>query len=163
MRRFGFGCTTLARRQLRGFMDQPTKGDSAMKHLDLYARRDPQLAPFLIREVDIEWKRKCRKVNFVVWVAILTGLSFLDQRLSLESMYYMKGYAELAQQEQDVADEDFTWRRARLVQILKHVRSVHQRNVLTADAWTKQDTAVAQDILNDSSLADCDKVPSRTL
>lgn len=64
-----------------------------MKHLDVYARRDVQLAPYLLRDIDIEYKRKCRKVSFIIWIAVLTLSDLFNGKLENEQIHYMKMYS----------------------------------------------------------------------
>lgn len=125
------------------FLDETTKGTSAAKHLDLYARRDPQLAPYLLREVDIEFKRRCRKVNFVFWVALLTGLLLYDERIALESMHYLKKYAEQAKLEEHARDDDTNERRAKLVEVMNVVKDAFERD----QRWSKADAEKAKKVL----------------
>jgi hypothetical protein len=128
---------------LRRYMEESTKNNKHMKHLDLYARRDPQLAPYLLREVDIEWKRKCRKVNFVFWVAVAVGLMLYDQRLAAEAIYFLKQYAVLMADEQEARDFDADMRRAKLVGVMGVVKDAYRRNA----KWTKADENAAVEIL----------------
>merc|ERR1711991_243087 len=95
-----------------------TKGNPHMTHLDLYARRDPQLAPYLLREVDIEFKRQCTKVNFVAWVALCVAALLYDQRANAEAVFYLRAYAELLQEEQEAKDRDADLRRSKLVGVM---------------------------------------------
>lgn len=106
-----------------------------MRHLDLYARRDPQLAPYLLREVDIEYKRRCRKVNFVFWLALFSALVIYDERLALESMHYLRLFAEQSQIEQAARDHDTNERRAKLVEVMNVVKDAFERD----QKWTKAD------------------------
>lgn len=107
-----------------------------MKHLDLYARRDPQLAPYLLREVDIEYKRQCRKVTFCVWTGIVTVLLAYQYRLQVEELFYLKQYAEYCRAEQDARDDDGALRRKIFVGISNVVKDAFQRD----QRWTPEDT-----------------------
>jgi hypothetical protein len=109
------------------FVNEPSKNNPNMKHLDIYARRDPQLAPYLLREVDIEYKRKCRKVNFVFWWSVLVALILLQSRESLECAFYLKHYTELLREELDAKDDDMDLRRAKMVQLLQLLRGVEKK------------------------------------
>jgi hypothetical protein len=115
-----------------------------MKHLDIYARRDPQLAPYLLREVDIEWKRKCRKVNFVYWIAILTMLLCLDDRITLEVLHYLKLYVDQSNLEQEKRDEDHSIRRQTLIQLMDTVKTAYMRD----QQWKPEDAKAVTAILN---------------
>lgn len=115
-----------------------------MKHLDIYARRDPQLAPYLLREVDIEWKRKCRKVNFVYWVAILTILLCFDDRITLEVLHYLKLYVDQSNLEQEKRDEDHGIRRQTLIQLMDTVKTAYMRD----QQWRPEDAKAVTAILN---------------
>lgn len=114
-----------------------------MKHLDLYARRDPQLAPYILREVDIEFKRKCRKVNFCFWMAMATMAAFYNNRMSAETIYFMKRYAEYMQAEQECLDDDASIRRRALTQFMNVVRSSYSK---TSGKWTALDAKDADSI-----------------
>ncbi|KAL7697768.1 hypothetical protein N2W54_001686 [Lotmaria passim] len=116
-----------------------TKGSPYMKHLDLYARRDPQLAPYLLREVDIEYKRKCRKVSFVVWVAIFTVAVAWQTRMQGEALHYMRLYASYVRAEQDAKDEDNIQRRKAFVGVMNVVKAAFDRD----QRWTPADEAKA--------------------
>ena len=109
------------------FVNEPSKNNPNMRHLDIYARRDPQLAPYLLREVDIEYKRKCRKVNFVFWLSVLVCLIMLQSRESLETAFYLRNYTELLREELDAKDDDMDLRRAKMVQLLQLLKKVEQR------------------------------------
>ena len=122
-----------------------TKGSGYMKHLDLYARRDPQLAPYILREVDIEYKRKCRKVNFCFWMAMCTLAAFYNNRMSAETIYFMKRYAEYMQAEQECLDDDASIRRRALTQFMNVVRSSYAK---TAGKWTSKDAKDADMIFS---------------
>ena len=124
-------------------MSDKTKGSPHMGHLDLYARRDPQLAPYLLREVDIEYKRKCRKVNFVFWVAMAVAAMLYDQRATAESVYYMRAYAELIAEEQEALDRDSDLRRSKLVGVMGVVKKAFDRDA----KWRVEDYHQAVSIL----------------
>lgn len=109
------------------YINESTKGNPNMRHLDIYARRDPQLAPYLLREVDIEYKRRCRKVNFLVWMTLFTAVSLFQSRESLETAFYMKNYTQLLREELDSKDDDMDLRRGKMVQLLKLVKDVEKR------------------------------------
>lgn len=125
-----------------------TKGNPYMKHLDLYARRDPQLAPYLLREVDIEFKRQCRKVNFVVWVAFCVFMMLWDQRANAEVVYYLRKYAEMIQAEAEAQDLDNDLRRSKLVGVMAVVKSAFDRDA----KWTVSDYQAAVQVLQSSDL-----------
>lgn len=109
------------------FVNEPSQNNPNMKHLDIYARRDPQLAPYLLREVDIEYKRKCRKVNFVFWLSMFVLLLLLQARESLECAFYLKHYTQLLREELDAKDDDMDLRRAKMVQLLQLVKRVERK------------------------------------
>lgn len=117
-----------------------------MKHLDLYARRDPQLAPYLLREVDIEFKRKCRKVNFCLWVGLCMALSLYYQRITAESVHYMKSYAEFVEAEKGARDDDSALRRRALVRVMNLVKASYSRS----GEWSREDTRLALESLDNA-------------
>lgn len=114
-----------------------------MKHLDLYARRDPQLAPYLLREVDIEFKRKCRKVQFMVWVIIFTVAMGWQSRMQGESLHFMRLYAAYMKAEQDAKDEDNIQRRKAFVGVMNTVKDAFDRD----QKWTASDAKKAMGYL----------------
>ncbi|CAG9576853.1 conserved hypothetical protein [Leishmania major strain Friedlin] len=120
-------------------LEHRTKGSPYMKHLDLYARRDPQLAPYLLREVDIEYKRKCRKVSFLVWVVIFTVSVAWQTRMQGEALHYMRLYASYVRAEQDAKDEDNIKRRKAFVGVMNVVKDAFDRD----QRWTAADEAKA--------------------
>lgn len=130
---------------VRHMLEDRTKGSPFMKHLDLYARRDPQLAPFLLREVDIEFKRKCRKVSFCAWVAVLTVLLAYQYRLQAEELFYVKHYAEYWRAEQDARDEDNLVRRRAFVSITNVVKNSFNRD----QKWNADDASQCNMILRE--------------
>eukprot|EP00759_Apiculatamorpha_spiralis_P045727 PhF_6_TR42591/c0_g1_i1/m.64040 len=111
----------------------PTKGQAFGKHLDVYARRDAQLAPYLLREVDIEYLRKCRKVRYVVWVAILTALMLYTNRVETEVMYFMRPYLESMQDLSEAEDGDYEIRHRTAAKALKMIGEAKDSPKL----WTK--------------------------
>ncbi|EPY42983.1 hypothetical protein AGDE_00940 [Angomonas deanei] len=123
-----------------GMLEHKTKGSPYMKHLDIYARRDPQLAPYLLREVDIEYKRKCRKVKFLVWLILFTVSMALQTRMQSEELHYMRLFAELMKKEQDAKDEDNVKRREIFVQYMNLVKDAFFRS----QKWTKSDDLSAR-------------------
>lgn len=123
-----------------------TKGSPYMKHLDLYARRDPQLAPYLLREVDIEFKRKCRKLHFCYWVGICTMLILYQQRIMTETIHYLKGYAEFVEAERGAKDDDNALRRRALVRCMNLVKLAYSRDA----SWSTHDTAQAVECLSNA-------------
>lgn len=128
-------------------LEHPTKGSPHMKHLDLYARRDPQLAPYLLREVDIEYKRKCRKVNFLMWTIFFTMAIALQSRIQGESMHHLRNYAALTRAEQEAKDEDNVCRRKAMVEVMGLVVHAFDRD----QTWSREDKKRAQQILLSSS------------
>ncbi len=152
----GVGCSSVIVTH-RSFIDSKTKGNPDMRHLDLYARRDPQLAPYLLREVDIEWKRKCRKVNFVMWFALFVGILLYNQRVVSESLFYLRGYAEMVQQQQDAQDDDANVRRARLVSVIQLAKAAFQRD----GTWRPEDTKAAVLALRSTEIDASQEVPDR--
>ncbi|AYU80134.1 hypothetical protein conserved [Leishmania donovani] len=120
-------------------LEHRTKGSPYMKHLDLYARRDPQLAPYLLREVDIEYKRKCRKVSFLVWVVVFTVAVAWQTRMQGETLHYMRLYASYVRAEQDARDEDNIKRRKAFVGVMNVVKDAFDRD----QRWTAADEAKA--------------------
>lgn len=106
-----------------------------MKHLDLYARRDPQLAPYLLREVDIEYKRKCRKVSFLLWVIIFTTAIALQSRIQGESVHHLRNYASLINLQQEALDADNLERRRVLVEIMEACVYAFNRD----QKWSNED------------------------
>ena len=135
-------------RRHNAYIGDVTKGNMHMSHLDLYARRDPQLAPYLLREVDIEFKRKCRKVNFIFWVALCVCGMMIDQRSHAEVVYFVRHYAELIQEERDARDLDNDLRRAKLVGVMGVVKAAFDRDA----KWTLSDHNDAIKILQSSDL-----------
>lgn len=132
------GSLTVSRRF--NFLNDSTKGQHFMKHLDLYARRDVQLAPYLLREVDIEYKRKCRKVNFLVWLAICTVTIALQTRLQGETLHYMRLYSSYVRAEQDAKDEDNIKRRQVFVYVMNVVKDAFDRDQVWRN--TDEDRAI---------------------
>ncbi|KAH9588961.1 hypothetical protein LSM04_007270 [Trypanosoma melophagium] len=116
-------------------LEHKTKGSMFMKHLDLYARRDPQLAPYLLREVDIEYKRKCRKVSFCLWACIFTIVTTFQMRIQGEQLHYLRLYADCAKTEQDAKDEDEIRRRKAFVAVMNVVKDAFDRD----QSWNKSD------------------------
>jgi hypothetical protein len=114
--------------QLRWFTEEKTKGSHFMKHLDLYARRDPQLAPYLLREVDIEYKRKCRKASYCFWVGVITILMSYQYRLQAEELSYLRQYAAYCRASQDARDEDDMERRRVFVTITNTIKDAFNRD-----------------------------------
>ena len=131
---------------------KPTKElDNVGKMLDIHARRDPQLAPYLLREVDIEFKRKNTKVKFVVWSMILTFLVCWNERLNCEELHFLKQYVGVLQLEDDEKALDADIRRAKLVAFLELVREAYTRD----QKWTALDTKRAEEIFTkNASLTD---------
>lgn len=121
-----------------------TKGSPHMRHLDIYARRDPQLLPYVIREVDIEYKRQCNKTTFCMWVALYVFLIFYYIWLRSETYHFLLQYAECFAAEQEARDEDATVRRRKFVEFLQLVRDAYKRD----KSWSKADTAAAERILS---------------
>lgn len=124
-------------------LEHRTKGSDFMKHLDIYARRDPQLAPYLLREVDIEYKRKCRKVTFLLWVVILTMVTGLQIRLQGEQLHFMRLYADYIKAEQTAKDEDNIQRRKAFVGVMNVVKDAFDRD----QKWTREDEKKAIELL----------------
>ncbi|KAK7198621.1 hypothetical protein NESM_000825300 [Novymonas esmeraldas] len=122
-----------------GILEHRTKGSAYMKHLDLYARRDPQLAPYLLREVDVEYKRRCRKVSFVVWVVIFSVAIAWQTRMQGEALHYMRLYAGHMRAEQEAKDQDNIERRRAFVGVLNVVKDAYDRD----QRWTAADEAKA--------------------
>lgn len=123
-------------------LEHRTKGSPHMKHLDLYARRDPQLAPYLLREIDIEYKRKCRKVNFLVWVVLFVISVALQSRIQGESVHHLRNYASLVKLEEEAKDVDHQTRRRVIVEIMDVIVSAFNRD----QTWTKKDTKKAEQV-----------------
>uniref|UniRef100_A0A7S1QYH9 Uncharacterized protein n=1 Tax=Neobodo designis TaxID=312471 RepID=A0A7S1QYH9_NEODS len=115
-------------RRFNASLMSKTKGNPHMGHLDLYARRDPQLAPYLLREVDIEFKRKCRKVNYIFWVAVFMCSMLYDQRAHAEVSYYLRTYAEMVHEEQQARDRDMDLRRGKLVGVMGVIKNAFERD-----------------------------------
>lgn len=116
-----------------------------MKHLDVYARRDVQLAPYLLREVDIEFKRKCRKVQFVVWMTIFTVATCLQIRLQGETLHFIRLYAGYVKAEQDAKDEDNLKRRRAFVGVMNVVKDAFDHD----QKWSKMDEEKAMACLTE--------------
>ncbi|EPY27797.1 hypothetical protein STCU_05541 [Strigomonas culicis] len=116
-------------------LEHRTKGSPYMKHLDIYARRDPQLAPYLLREIDIEYKRKCRKVQFLLWVVVFTLTVALQTRMQGETLHYMRLYATFVKAERDAKDDDSIKRRRAFVNIMNVVKEAFDRD----RKWSKDD------------------------
>ncbi len=129
---------------------QSTKNNPFLKQLDVYARRDVQLAPYLLREVDIEYKRKCNKVKFCFWMAILVALSLYDMQLQNECVLVMMGLADLIRQENDAKDEDFSARRQLFAKYLVVLKEAFARD----QKWTVADTAKVTGIMQNASSDD---------
>ncbi|RNF10852.1 uncharacterized protein Tco025E_06727 [Trypanosoma conorhini] len=124
-------------------LEHKTKGSMFMKHLDLYARRDPQLAPYLLREVDIEYKRKCRKVSFCIWMCIFTVVTAFQIRMQGDQLHYLRLYADCVRAEQDAKDEDEIRRRKTFVAVANLVRDAFDRD----QKWHKSDQEKALKVL----------------
>lgn len=121
-------------------LEHRTKGCPHMKHLDLYARRDPQLAPYLLREVDIEFKRKCRKVNFLIWGTLFTMAILLQARIQSESVHHLRNYAYYVRDRQEAKDKDSIIRRKALVHVLGIIVDAYNRD----QKWTESDARKAE-------------------
>jgi hypothetical protein len=132
-----------ASRRFNATLMAKTKGNPHMTQLDLYARRDPQLAPYLLREVDIEYKRKCRKVNYIFWVSVFVCALLYDQRAHAECAYYLRTYAELVHEEQEARDRDADLRRGKLVGVMGVIKSAFERD----SKWKIDDYREASRIL----------------
>lgn len=129
-------------------LEHRTKGSPHMKHLDLYARRDPQLAPYLLREVDIEYKRKCRKVSFLYWVVLFTMAIALQSRIQGESIHHLRSYATLINLEQEAKDADNLERRRILIEIMEVCINAFNRD----QKWRREDyNSVKNSILENES------------
>ncbi|EAN94468.1 hypothetical protein C3747_385g47c [Trypanosoma cruzi] len=124
-------------------LEHKTKGSMFMKHLDLYARRDPQLAPYLLREVDIEYKRKCRKVSFCIWMCVFTVVTAFQMRMQGEQLHYLRLYADCVRAEQDAKDEDEIRRRKAFVAVVNVVRDAFDRD----QKWSRSDHEKALKVL----------------
>jgi hypothetical protein len=118
-----------------------------MKHLDVYARRDVQLAPYLLREVDIEYKRKCNKVSFCFWLAMLVALTLYDMQLQSEALVVMIGLADMIRQENDAKDDDFSARRQLFAKYLVTLKEAFARD----QKWTDSDAAKVNGFLKKAS------------
>ena len=116
-----------------------TKDLNTGKMLDIYARRDPQLAPYLLREVDMEFKRKNTKVRFVVWSCLFVLLFMMNERINCENVHQLRRYVELLQYEEDEKDIDADLRRAKLMAVLALVRQAWARD----QTWRQSDTDAA--------------------
>jgi len=114
-----------------------------MKHLDVYARRDPQLAPYLLREVDIEYKRKCQKVNFCFWLTIGVAVSLFNTALYCEQIAILIAYADSVHREDEAKDEDFAIRRRVFVEFMTLVKEAFHRD----QKWTSADMRAAKNLL----------------
>lgn len=121
-----------------------TKGDPNMRHLDIYARRDPQLAPYLLREVDIEHKRKCRKVTFAFWLTVFIATLLYNQRSHCDVAYYMRQYVECTTTERLAKDEDVDRRRAMFVALTGCVKDAFERD----QRWTAADLKAVEKVLS---------------
>ncbi|ESL10126.1 hypothetical protein TRSC58_02145 [Trypanosoma rangeli SC58] len=124
-------------------LEHKTKGSMFMKHLDLYARRDPQLAPYLLREVDIEYKRKCRKVSFCIWMCIFTVVTAFQIHMQGEQLHYLRLYADCVRTEQDAKDENEIRRRKTFVSVANIVRDAFDRD----QTWSNRDHEKALKLL----------------
>ncbi|KEG10192.1 hypothetical protein DQ04_04061020 [Trypanosoma grayi] len=124
-------------------LEHKTKGSMFMKHLDLYARRDPQLAPYLLREVDIEYKRKCRKVSFCCWMCIFTIVTAVQMRMQSEQLHYLRLYADCVRAEQEAKDGDEIRRRKAFVGVMNIVRDAFDRD----QSWNRNDQEKALNAL----------------
>lgn len=122
-----------------------TKGTRTMMHLDVYARRDPQLVPYLLREVDIEYKRKCRKVAFAFWLAVGIFLSQVHTAVTADVVYLAREYAEYVQIEQSAKDDDALVRRRTLAKLINVVNASFARN----QKWSKDDSDAAMKIFDE--------------
>lgn len=136
-------CSTLCVHRRHAIMEHRTKNMPYMKHLDIYARRDPQLAPYLLREVDIEYKRQGRKVTFVLWVALCTVVTAVHLRIQSEELHYMKLYITQMKAEQDAKDRDNTKRREVFAKLMNVISDAFRRD----QAWHDSDAHRAADIL----------------
>ncbi|CBH09570.1 hypothetical protein, conserved [Trypanosoma brucei gambiense DAL972] len=128
-------CGTFLCSRRCSLLEHRTKGSMFMKHLDLYARRDPQLAPYLLREVDIEYKRRCRKVSFCAWICVFTAVTAVQIRMQSEQLHYMRLYADCVEAEQRAKDEDGIRRRKALVALMNVVKDAFGRN----QSWGNED------------------------
>eukprot|EP00760_Papus_ankaliazontas_P010824 PhM_4_TR14528/c0_g1_i1/m.54045 len=125
----------LRRTALRRIMyDLPTKGEAYGKQLDLYARRDPQLAPYMLRDVDIEYQRRCKKVHFVAWAAIFTSLFLYNLRVDSEVFYFLRPYILNLIEIRAAEDEDYERRSGAAARTLGLLSEVKKNPAL----WTKE-------------------------
>ncbi|CCW70452.1 unnamed protein product [Phytomonas sp. Hart1] len=131
------GTLKLSRRH--SIFEHKTKGSSYMIHLDIYARRDPQLAPYLLQEIDIEYKRKCRKVNFLIWLLTFTLVVAFQTRLQGETLHYMQLYASRIKAEHISRDEDYTQRLKVFLCLMNTIKDSFDRD----QKWTKADESKA--------------------
>ncbi len=124
-----------------------TKGNPIMKHLDVYARRDVQLAPYLLREVDIEYKRKCQKVSFCLWLALTVAMGLFSMQLYGEQVEVMMNLAELVHRENEARDEDFLIRRRLFAKYLAIIKESFARD----QKWTDADTFKVSEMFTKAS------------
>ena len=108
----------------RPFLNTSTKEGVIGRQLDVFARRDPQLAPYLLREVDIEYQRRYTKFRFILWIAAFTALTLYNLRLHYEINYFLKPYAQRQEEHRRNEDRDFEIRQRWLVRILHLLEKV---------------------------------------
>ena len=128
-------------------IDAITKANPFMKHLDVYARRDPQLAPYLLREVDIEYKRKCYKASFCWWLAFAVSVMLFQSQLQAEQVEVLITFADMVRREQEARDEDFSARRRLFGKYLSVIKSAFSRD----QTWTASDTAKVKELFETSA------------
>ena len=95
-----------------------TKGESIGRQLDVYARRDPQLAPYLLRQVDTEFQRGCRKVKYIFWVALFVACLLYDIRVEAELGHFLQPYFEKLDQLRACEVADYEDRQAHARKLL---------------------------------------------
>ena len=79
-------------RRLRVHIGMATHGDMVGRQLDVYARRDPQLAPYVLRQVDKEFQRSCSKAKYVFWLGIFVAGCLYDMRIESELGFFLQPY-----------------------------------------------------------------------
>ena len=113
-------------RCLRLHVAMSTKGEVVGRQLDVYARRDPQLAPYILRQVDKEYQRSGTKVKYVFWVAMLVAGILYDFRVEAERGHFLQPYLEKLEElsESEILDYEKRQKYAKtLLQLLEEVKN----------------------------------------
>jgi hypothetical protein len=97
--------------------------------------------------VDIEFKRRCSKVKFCKWVAVVVMLYCIDQRLNFDLFHAVRIYAEVLGEEQEAKDHDNLERRRIFAELVRVVKEAFERD----QRWSNADQRRAELALSSTS------------